>query len=640
MHKLLKPYKDEKPLITINKIRAILNEVGIFVSEKYAQDGDYFTCRIEIANDHLKEFNIGTNGKGTSIEYASASAYAEFMERLQNNILIKGSFYFSKYYDKDCAFNKQLKLEKQELDFIFCPDEKIMEMTQIIDENYEMLSKSFSINNKDELKDFIVNILKCRKAFCIPFYNQKDNSTNYLPIDILLQGTGSNGMCAGNSPEEALIQGISEILERYATQEIYRNNITPPTIPHDYFKEYPIYNAIKKLEEKGLEIIIKDFSLGKRLPVIGVIIIDKNTRKYNIKIGSDPWPIIALERCLTELHQGFIGIRLINKCDYGNFIEETYKKLDRIEAEHINLTKIINDATGQWPDSMFSDDFSYKFTDLNFNLGKSNKSDLQYLLKLIEKLGSQIYIRDVSYLGFNSYYIIAPGLSQDKRNKSEYTMFNKLYFFINDINNVSSLPKAELTPIVSILEEHYIAIKENYINFEKIFSYNTDKEAIDLTIDLFLSMANYKLGNIDKAYLYLKNYLKYKDVQDYLYFYACKDYLALSKNGKNKNETQSYMTKIYGIGLTREVIEDMQDANSIFKSYNLQSYFECKNCNIEEFKYFKIASILKNIENKHKSQPIDQMNLSKIFIQKYPLVTETVFANNIPNQEKVSNIFY
>ncbi len=613
MYKLLKPYKEEKPLVTINKIRSILNDVGIFVTEKYKQDGDYFTCRIEIANDNLREFEMGTNGKGISIEYAYASAYAEFMERLQNNFLLGNSFFFSKYYDKDCVFNEQLKTENKELDFIFCPDEKIIEMTKIVDKNCKVLCKSYSIRDKDELKDFIINTLGYKKAICIPFYNQKLNKTDYLPIDLLIQGTGSTGMCAGNSPEEALIQGVSEILERYAAKEIHINKITPPTIPHDYFKEHPIYNSIKKLEEKGLEIIIKDFSLGKKLPVIGVIVIDKNTRKYNVKMGSDPWPVIALERCLTELHQSFSGIRLIDKCDYGDIIEEKYKELDKADAEHINLTKIFNNATGQWPDTIFSSDFSYEFIGLNFNFGKSNKSDLKYLLQLINELGSQLFIRDVSFLGFNSYYIVAPGLSQDKRNKSDYTISNKLYSSTSNINNVSSLSKDELISLVSILEENYIAIKEGYLNFEKLLLHNTDIEATDLTIDLFLTLANYKLGNIDKAYLYLKHYLKDKDVQDYLYFYACKDYLALLKNGGNDNENQSYMSKIYGVDLTHEVIEDMYDADNVFKAYNLQWYFDSKNCNIEEFKYFKVASILKNIENKHKMQPIDQMNLSKIF---------------------------
>ncbi len=609
---MLKPYKDEKPLITINKIRSILNELGIFVSEKYAQDGNFFTCRVKIVSDNLKEFDIGTNGKGTSIEYACASAYAEFMERLQNNILIKKPFFFSKYYDKNCAFKEQLKTENKELDFLFCPNERIIETSKIIDNNYELLSKLFSIDNKDELKDFIINTLGYSKVICVPFYNQRNNKTDYLPIEIFFQSTGSTGMCAGNSPEEALVQGISEIIERYAILEININKITPPTIPHDYFKEYPIYNLIKKLEAKGIEIIIKDFSLGKRLPVIGVIVIDKITRRYNVKVGSDPWPITALERCLTELHQSFNGIRLINKCDYGDFLEE-YIKIDNDEAVHINLTKVINNATGQWPDSIFGDDISYEFAELNYNLGKSNKSDLKYLLQIIDELGSQIYIRDVSYLGFHSYYIVAPGLSQDKKNKSDYIIFNKLYSISNNINNVSSLTKDELISLVSILEEYYIAIKKNYINFEEEFFYNTDNDATDLTIDLFLSMANYKLGNINKSYLNIKNYLKGKDVQDYLYFYACKDYLSLLNNNKDITEIQSYMTKFYHRELAIEVTKDMKDPQNIFKAYNLQSYFNCKNCNIKEFEFFKVASILKNIEKKHKKHPIEQISLSKLF---------------------------
>lgn len=49
---MLKLYKEEKPINTINKIRSILNELGIFVSERNIQDGEYFTCRIEIANDN------------------------------------------------------------------------------------------------------------------------------------------------------------------------------------------------------------------------------------------------------------------------------------------------------------------------------------------------------------------------------------------------------------------------------------------------------------------------------------------------------------------------------------------------------------------------------------------------------------
>ena len=279
----------------------------------------------------------------------------------------------------------------------------------------------------------------------------------------------------------------------------------------------------------------------------------------------------------------------------------------------MNLNDILSFATGQWPDSIFSNDFSYEFTGLNFDFGKSNKSDLKYLLRLVDDLGSQLYIRDVSFLGFNSYYIVAPGLSQDIRRKTDYSLFQKLELSIGKINNASSLSADELLSLDSILEEYYIAIKEGDINFEEYFLNNTDEDATDLSIDLFLSMVNYKSGNIDKAYLYLTRYLQNKDVQDYLYFYACKDYLALLKNGENEKEIQSYMSKIYSNALANEVIEDMFDADNIFKEYNLQWYFDCRNCEIEEYKYYNVVKILKNIEKKHKAKPIDQMNLSKIF---------------------------
>ncbi|MDD2265008.1 MAG: hypothetical protein WC513_01195 [Bacteroidales bacterium] len=76
----IKPYKEQSPSFTINKIRSILLEIGIFVTEKFKQNGDFYSCRIEIANDGLEKYHIGTNGKGVSLEFAFASAYAEFME--------------------------------------------------------------------------------------------------------------------------------------------------------------------------------------------------------------------------------------------------------------------------------------------------------------------------------------------------------------------------------------------------------------------------------------------------------------------------------------------------------------------------------------------------------------------------------
>ena len=50
----IKPYKELSPSSTINNIRSILLELEIFVTEKFKQNGDFYSCRIEIANEGLE----------------------------------------------------------------------------------------------------------------------------------------------------------------------------------------------------------------------------------------------------------------------------------------------------------------------------------------------------------------------------------------------------------------------------------------------------------------------------------------------------------------------------------------------------------------------------------------------------------
>ena len=84
-----KTHKDKLPQNTINEIRNILSDLGFFV---YESEWHSFTdnCHsVRLGNDELQCF---TNGKGISKQYALASAYAEFMERLQGNLLISKNY--------------------------------------------------------------------------------------------------------------------------------------------------------------------------------------------------------------------------------------------------------------------------------------------------------------------------------------------------------------------------------------------------------------------------------------------------------------------------------------------------------------------------------------------------------------------
>ena len=77
--------KDKKPSETIKIIKDILKTNNYQISEKGLKRslrGSY-SIRLELNNGK------GANGKGTTLELAKASAYAELIERLQSNMLNK-----------------------------------------------------------------------------------------------------------------------------------------------------------------------------------------------------------------------------------------------------------------------------------------------------------------------------------------------------------------------------------------------------------------------------------------------------------------------------------------------------------------------------------------------------------------------
>ena len=59
-------------------------------------------------------------------------------------------------------------------------------------------------------------------------------------------------MCAGNTPYEAILQGINEIFERYVLQKLYLEKITPPVYSPDYFKGTAIHSRLEKLVDMDI----------------------------------------------------------------------------------------------------------------------------------------------------------------------------------------------------------------------------------------------------------------------------------------------------------------------------------------------------------------------------------------------------
>lgn len=123
-----------------------------------------------------------------------------------------------------------------------------------------------------------------------------------LPLRQIVYLIGSNGMAAGNSLPEAVLQAICEVIERYCTATIELQRLATPTIEASTIANPIARDLLERLRFDGKEILVKDFSLGLGLPVIGVVRKTKRGRCL-ITAGVATSRDEALVRTLTENSQ-------------------------------------------------------------------------------------------------------------------------------------------------------------------------------------------------------------------------------------------------------------------------------------------------------------------------------------------------
>jgi ribosomal protein S12 methylthiotransferase accessory factor YcaO len=86
-------HKAVPPLETVRRIRALLADLDVFTVETFhppAENGAAYSCRLELGDAPFLGAGFSVNGKGMSPRWALASAYGEFMERLECGELLPG----------------------------------------------------------------------------------------------------------------------------------------------------------------------------------------------------------------------------------------------------------------------------------------------------------------------------------------------------------------------------------------------------------------------------------------------------------------------------------------------------------------------------------------------------------------------
>lgn len=600
----MRKYKDDLPINTINKIRNKLNELGILPIEagwKNSVEG-YFSVTLRIENT-----NLTTNGKGTTYEYALASAYGELMERLQNQ----------------APFRLAMDLSPEALKykgFYYAPDEKYLGMEDLlnsdddwfkkqmdllkpgIDKN-ELLTKWLSVSYENVPSDFVT----------LPYHNLRNNRISYIPIKMVSKMYMSNGMCAGNTVEEALVQGISEILERYVNKTIIMNRTTPPTVPYEYIQKFPRVDAmIKRIKSMGnYNVIIKDCSLGEGYPVTAVIFINKNEQTYFIKFGAHPVFEISVERTLTELMQGQ---------DINNMMgmKEFRYRFD-VDDEFKNLMDVFAQGSGFYPVQFFAQKPDYEFNEFEDVRETSNKGILTYLINLLEKKGYDIFIRNTSFLGFPSFHIIVPGLSEIEeidmiKPIDEYTDYNRIKRYLRNLDTISDKEIEEFISLISSTTQNSLAPVLQILNLPV----GNSVPWYYSSTGLFITALYYKIGDFENAYKTFNKLLESIHPNSYnkgiITYYKCvRDYMAARIDNVQEKDIIDILNAFYPIEMINGILTEFGNPEQIFNRYGRLRCWNCKKCELKNLcSYDAVERVYKTLKYRYASNKINQKGIKEL----------------------------
>ena len=593
-------YKDRTPEETIFTIRGILQEMGVFPVLKWEPGELSGVSSNRVYLDPV--YGLGTNGKGTTERFAEASAFAELIERIQNHIL-----HIKAYGPKESPYPYSARY----------PDEKDMPIQELLaqkDSFLEELFCSFEYHLSFQKEAFLGKMAELLYGKedgtipVIPFTDLVGARIVWIPAAIAICFCGSNGMCAGNTMEEALVQGFSEILERFAQSRILSEGLTPPEIPREELMGYSLWPLICQIEASGrYRVSVRDCSLGEEgLPVTAVVIADREQGTFGVKFGCHPSFPVSVERTLTEAFQGK-NLEVFTKTN-------TLGSAQQVRS-YDNFTNTAKTGNGFYPASFLGAHPSWKYrpwTQWECADDRGNREYLKKLIRLLTEKGFSPLIRDASHLGFPSYFILVPGMSE---------IFERTGLRIRDIQTNAKIRKMfSHFPDMDEEEEklllRLIRFKEGSVieNGLDIISGRFLKGTL-FTADrvgayLALKMNQYPVA----AGLFKRAAMPVPDEPDKKHLICMAEYAGLLGNGALREDALSSISFLFGEEAAERVKEETTDAASMLqKVFPRLHCYDCGHCPLAgvHCEYPEAAKILQKLNRAMERTNVFQEDLKE-----------------------------
>lgn len=374
---------------SIERMQGLLKAAGFDIVE-----ASWFNPVSHVYSLHIHDRfcpGLFTNGKGTSRKATLASALGEFLERLSTN------YFFSDYW---------LETAPQSLsadDWLYYPDEKALSLKAYRECLTDTLWQFYDPNGEYQAEDLLSLNDSSRLIRTLPLKAAGSGETVYFPANLFSNIYASNGLSAGNTLLEAQVQGLSEVFERWVKNKIMRENLCLPEIPESAISSFhAVLEAREALKEEGIEVSIRDASLGGRFPVVNVTLFEQKSGRCFASFGAHPIFEVALERTLTESLQG----RQLGQLD--GFQTPVFDA--DLVAEDENIENHFIDSSGLIHARFIADAPDFDFTPWDY--AGSTEAQWQQLVELVHQQGGEVYVAQYTHHDFPACRIVVPGMSE------------------------------------------------------------------------------------------------------------------------------------------------------------------------------------------------------------------------------------
>lgn len=395
-----------------------------------------------------------------------------------------------------------------------------------------------------------------------------------------------NGPSAGNSYEEAILQGLAEIVERHVCAEITRKKIKAPKIDTDSITDPVAKELLEKFTRHGIEVYLNDFTLDTGIPTIGALAIDPSTFPESSEIvytaGTTPEPNKALIRALTEVAQ--LAGDFHSNCNYE--ASGLPKPLSLDEVDYIvdpGKTVALNNLPDLNDDNM--------------------KVEIDRCLEALSKLDWEVFIIDTTHpeLEIPAIYTIVPGADfRERSNSKNAGLFaaKLAHELISDTDlQIEQLEKMKMLLPNSYFIEFYLAKKKAYSgnyheaipHFKEALELDPEEEDIPY-IYAFMGEAYKDMGEYEDAIKVLRLGIEANDEREdlhnllgYCYFKLEEFDKAVSHFTRSIEIDPSQAINYANLGVNLRKLDRLDEAMHNFKvALTMEPYLELAHNQLDE----------------------------------------------------------